>query len=491
MERRTFLKRVAATGAVSALAPAYLQGKEEMQSSNAAANPVPRRRFGTTADSLSIIGFGGIVVKDVTPEEAARYVAEAVDRGVNYFDVAPTYGNAQERLGPALKPYRDQCFLACKTTRRDAAGAQEELDASLKMLQTDHFDLYQLHALTTLDDVEKAFADDGAMKTFLRARDEGKVRHIGFSAHSEEAAMAALDRFEFDSVLFPLGFPTWIKNGFGPAVHERMHQAGKAVLALKAMAHQRWPKDADRRQWNKAWYEPFDEVDEAALGLRFTLHLPVTSMIPPGHWELFKMAVELAQAGALVPLNAEERDLVAKVAKQSDPIFGEPKKAVPPALDFTMQSLAGKEVKLSSYLGKVVMIVNVASKCGLTPQYEQLQGLHEKYAQKGLAILGFPCNQFLGQEPGTALEIQEFCQKNYGVGFDMFAKIEVNGDGACPLYKYLTAQETKPTGPGNISWNFEKFIIGRNGQVVARFAPRVKPDDPEVVRVIEEELKKE
>ena len=159
-------------------------------------------------------------------------------------------------------------------------------------------------------------------------------------------------------------------------------------------------------------------------------------------------------------------------------------------LSFTVKSLDGKDVDLSKYEGKVVLIVNVASKCGLTPQYEQLQALHEKYAEDGLAVLGFPCNQFLWQEPGTAEEIQEFCRVNYGVTFDMFAKVKVNGDGACDLYKTLTALDTKPVGPGKISWNFEKFVIGRNGEVVARFSPRTKPDDPELLKVIEAELAK-
>jgi len=159
-------------------------------------------------------------------------------------------------------------------------------------------------------------------------------------------------------------------------------------------------------------------------------------------------------------------------------------------LHFTMKSLSGSDVDLSKYQGKVVMIVNVASKCGLTPQYQQLQQLHEKYAEDGLAILGFPCNQFLSQEPGTAEQIREFCQVNYGVKFDLFNKVEVNGDGACDLYKCLTALDTKPVGPGKISWNFEKFIVGRNGQVIARFAPRTKPDAPAVLKVIQAELAK-
>ncbi|MGA2621846.1 MAG: glutathione peroxidase [Thermoguttaceae bacterium] len=160
----------------------------------------------------------------------------------------------------------------------------------------------------------------------------------------------------------------------------------------------------------------------------------------------------------------------------------------PPALNFKMNSLGGKEVDLTKYQGKVVMVVNVASKCGLTPQYKQLQALYEKYEKQGLVILGFPCNQFLHQEPGTAEEIQQFCTVNYGVTFPLFAKVEVNGKGACDLYKYLTALDTKPTGKGKISWNFEKFVIGRSGEVVVRFSPRTTPDAAEVVKVIEAEL---
>jgi glutathione peroxidase len=159
-------------------------------------------------------------------------------------------------------------------------------------------------------------------------------------------------------------------------------------------------------------------------------------------------------------------------------------------LSFTMKSLDGEDIDLAKYEGKVVLVVNVASKCGLTPQYEQLQALHEKHSEAGLAVLGFPCNQFLSQESGTAEEIKEFCRVNYGVSFDMFAKVEVNGDSACDLYKNLTALNTKPVGAGKISWNFEKFIIGRNGQVVARFSPRSKPDDAELLKVIQAELTK-
>lgn len=163
---------------------------------------------------------------------------------------------------------------------------------------------------------------------------------------------------------------------------------------------------------------------------------------------------------------------------------------VPAALNFKMKSLDGKDVDLSKYQGKVVLIVNVASRCGNTPQYKDLQTLYDKYGKDGFVILGFPCNQFGKQEPGTNEQIAEFCSKNYGVTFDMFDKIEVNGPSAAPLYKYLTSEETNPKYAGKIEWNFQKYLIGRNGEVVAKFNARLKPSAAEVVQTIEAELNK-
>jgi glutathione peroxidase len=170
-------------------------------------------------------------------------------------------------------------------------------------------------------------------------------------------------------------------------------------------------------------------------------------------------------------------------------VKSEKEKEAPEVLQFKMKSLTGKEINLAEkYQGKVLLIVNTASKCGLTPQYKELQQLHEDYAEKGLAVLGFPCNQFGHQEPGSAEQIAGFCKENYGVTFDMFSKIEVNGKDACDLYKYLTKLETKPAEAGDISWNFEKFLVDHEGHVVARFSPKTKPDAPEVVKTLEEAL---
>jgi glutathione peroxidase len=165
-------------------------------------------------------------------------------------------------------------------------------------------------------------------------------------------------------------------------------------------------------------------------------------------------------------------------------------KRVAPVLNFKMNSLAGQPVDLSRYQGKVVLIVNVASECGYTPQYKGLQALHEKHAAQGLAILGIPSNDFGGQEPGTNEKIANFCKQNYGVQFDMFAKVAVKGKEQTPLYKFLTGKDTNPGLAGPVRWNFEKFLIGRDGAVVARFASDVEPDSDELMRALLAELAK-
>ena len=157
-------------------------------------------------------------------------------------------------------------------------------------------------------------------------------------------------------------------------------------------------------------------------------------------------------------------------------------------LDFKVKSITGDEVELGQYKGRVVLVVNVASECGLTPQYAGLQKLYEEKKDQGLVVLGFPCNQFGGQEPGSNQEIAQFCSANYKVSFPLFSKIDVNGADASPLYKYLTSLDTQPQPKGRVTWNFEKFLVGRSGKVVARFTPNVEPDAPEVLAAIEREL---
>jgi aryl-alcohol dehydrogenase-like predicted oxidoreductase len=269
---------------------------------------------------VSVMGFGAIVVMNEPPDESSRLVSEAVDRGINYFDVAPTYGNAQECLGPALEPYRKSVFLACKTEKRDADESLEALHDSLEKLRTDYFDLYQLHAMTTLEEVDQVFGPGGAMETFVKAQEQGLVRYLGFSAHSEEATVALLDRFEFDSILFPFNWVCWHQGNFGPIALEKAQEKGAARFALKSLAKRRWQEgEGEQSQWPKCWYAPIETYEEASLALRWTLSKPITAAVSPGHADLLWWACDAAED--LTPLSEEEAALVAQRSEGLAPIF--------------------------------------------------------------------------------------------------------------------------------------------------------------------------
>lgn len=313
MHRRTFLMNASAA-TLAACFPASLTGIERTR----AAGRLERRSLGRTGESLSIIGLGGIVVMNATPEQASARVAHAIERGVNYFDVAPSYGNAEERLGPALAPYRKNVFLACKTQKRDRAGAMAELESSLRHMQTDHFDLYQLHAVTTREDVGQIFAKDGAIETFEAARKAGKVRFLGFSAHSVDAALALMDHFAFDTILFPVNFATWHAGHFGPQVLETAQSKQMGILALKSMARRPWPEGAVKTH-PKCWYEPLADAAAAGEGLRFTLSHRVTAAIPPGDETLFSMALDLA--ADFQPLSPAETEAIKQKGLATTPLF--------------------------------------------------------------------------------------------------------------------------------------------------------------------------
>ena len=316
MDRRDFLKAGSAASLLACF-PASLAGIER----ETRAGALERRALGRTGEKLSIIGFGGIVVNQATSEQASSRVAQAIDAGVNYFDVAPSYGNAEDMLGPALEPYRKKVFLACKTTERSKEGSRKELESSLRKMRTDHFDLYQLHAVNTRDDVERIFAPGGAMETFLAARQEGKTRFLGFSAHSVEAAMALMDRHAFDTILFPTNWATWHAGSFGPQVLAKAQAKGMGILALKAMARGPYAKDA-KRPYPKCWYEPLATPEDATMGLRFTLSHPVTAAIPPGDETLFAMALGLA--ARFSPFTEAEALAVKERASKQEPLFSYP-----------------------------------------------------------------------------------------------------------------------------------------------------------------------
>ena len=283
--------------------------------------PIPKRRLGKTGQDLSIIGLGGIVIMNAEQAVANNTVAQAHEVGINYVDVAPSYGDAQERLGPALKPYRNNFFLACKTGKRDKAEAAAALDNSLKLLETDHVDLYQHHAVTTIEDVNRIMGPGGAQEAFEEGRKAGKIRYLGFSAHSEEAALALLDHFDFDTVLFPINFVLASQKNFGPRVIARVHEKGAGMLAIKAMAKSKWPTGMDTAQKPnpKEWYEPCSLSEQAALALRWTLSQRITAAIPPGDERYFPLAMYVAQN--FQPISPEEEKQLIASAADATPIF--------------------------------------------------------------------------------------------------------------------------------------------------------------------------
>lgn len=319
MERRDFIRKTTLAAPVLSLFPADLSF---INRETKVPGQLEKRSLGKTGEMLSVIGFGGILVMDETPEVASSIVKFAIDAGVNHFDVAPSYGDAEIKLGPALEPYRKNVFLSCKTTKRTKEDARKELEQSLKNLRTDHFDLYQLHAVTSLEDVKTILGPGGALETFLEAKNEGKIRYIGFSAHSVEAAMALMDGFDFDSIMFPINFATWNVGNFGPQVLERAKEKKMGILALKAMAKGQWPKDADRSKHPKCWYEPLTSEEDIRMGLRFTLSHPVTNAISPGDATLFKIAINLKDQ--LNPLNSEEVAAIKTKAADVNPLFKYP-----------------------------------------------------------------------------------------------------------------------------------------------------------------------
>src|SRR5258708_33977738 len=313
MERRDFLKQ-------SALAAAAAAASAKFSAAATASNLIARRPLGKTGEHLSMIGFGGIVVMNEDTGHSNNIVAEAVDRGVNYFDVAPSYGDAQERLGPALAPYRKNCFLACKTEGRTKDDSRKQLEESLRLLKTDHVDLYQFHALTKMAELDKVLGPGGAMETMEAAKKEGKIRYIGCSVHSVETALAALDRYNFDTVLFPVNWVLFSQANFGPQILKRAQEKQMGILALKGMAKTTWAAEQKQNHPDpKCWYQPAAFPEEASLGLRWTLSHPITAAIPPGDERYFRLAMDVAQN--YKPLEPHEEEALLSGGNGVEPIF--------------------------------------------------------------------------------------------------------------------------------------------------------------------------
>ncbi len=248
MRRRDFLRAAGSAAGVCALGETsiFSMGYTNTVLPETAVAGMPRRVLGRTGREVSLVGFPGLaLVHDQYDQERCNgSVRSAFERGVNYFDVAPAYGNGkcETRLGIALQSIdRDKIFLACKTKKRDREGARRELETSLNLLKTDYFDLYQMHHVCSVEEVHQALGPGGALETFLEAREEGKIKHIGFSAHTTKGALEIMRGFQFDTVMFPINFVELYNRGYGKEVLDLANQQGAAAIAIKTMSYGGWP----------------------------------------------------------------------------------------------------------------------------------------------------------------------------------------------------------------------------------------------------------
>jgi predicted aldo/keto reductase-like oxidoreductase len=285
MKRRLFLKTVGGIAGGAAISANHLSATEynfptDQQESNAG---LPRRPLGQTGEQLSIIGFPANCLRHYDQKESTSGIRKAIERGVNYIDVAPAYGRDGEceiKLGIGLEGLRNRVFLASKTKKRDKQGARKELETSLKRLKTDYLDLYQMHFLARMEEVNQAFGPGGAMETMIKAKEEGIIRNIGFSAHTTIAAIAAMNEYKFDTVMFPINFVEHFAFGFGQAVLELAHNQGVSVIAIKPTSAGAWPEDVSRKDRNW-WYRIIDDEPNLGRALRFSLSQKnVVSAIP-------------------------------------------------------------------------------------------------------------------------------------------------------------------------------------------------------------------
>lgn len=324
MKRRTFLKTVgtAAGGLAAGFHPAFADPADPTRKLIPHASGLPRRVLGRTGQAISIIGYPGLALARTTQEEANRSVRVSFEQGMNYFDVAPAYGNgkAEITMGPALQELpRDQIFLSCKTKKRDAAGAQEELERSLTRLKTDHFELYQMHVMSTAKDVKEAFGPGGAMETLVKARDAGKVRWLGFSAHTKEAALECLRHFKFESVMYPVNFIEHYTHQFDPEVLTLARQNGAAVIAIKPISAGSW-KPGETKTRNNYWYKALEAQDEINRAMQFALSLdPVVTAIPTSFVDLNERSIVAGKAYR--PASGRDLDAMRALAEKYSPLF--------------------------------------------------------------------------------------------------------------------------------------------------------------------------
>ena len=274
------------------------------------------RAFGRTGFDISGVAYGGIVSMSDGQDASDRYVSWAIDRGVNYFDVAPSYGDAEEKLGNSLKPYRKDIHLACKTAERLMADAEKELEKSRKLLHTDYFDVYQLHAISSMQDVETAFGPAGVMEFVSKLKQRGIAKNVGITAHNEDAALKCLELYDFDTVLFPFNWFMNMEHGMGSRLVKAAKARNMGVLCMKAFIERKWDskEERDNSCFPKSWCKPIDteDVSFGVAAMKYALSLGVDTLIPPGNYKSFSFAVDHIDECLNAPLNDEDLALLKK-----------------------------------------------------------------------------------------------------------------------------------------------------------------------------------
>ena len=272
------------------------------------------RRFGRTGFDISAVTYGGIVSMDDGQPASDRYVAWAIEKGINYFDVAPSYGDAQEKLGNSLIPYRKDIHLACKTAERLRVNAEKEMMGSLEQLHTDHFDVYQLHAISTTEDVETAFGPGGVMEMVRDMKAKGIALNVGITAHNEDAALKALELYDFDTILFPFNWFMHMEHDMGSRLIRTAKERDMGVLCMKAFIERKWESEEERAAscFPKSWCKPIDVSDEefGVAAMKYALSLGVDTLIPPGNYASFSFAVEHIDECLRNPLTAADREFL-------------------------------------------------------------------------------------------------------------------------------------------------------------------------------------
>jgi len=280
------------------------------------------RRFGRTGHMSTVAIFGAAAFWEISQEDADKVMEQVIEAGINHIDIAPSYGQAEERVGPWMPRERDRFFLGCKTTERTKQGAWDEMQRSLQRLQTESFDLYQCHAVTTMEELDAVTMKGGALEAFVEARERGLTKHIGITGHGVDAPkiyLEALRRFDFDSILFPLNFVQMANPEFRKHAEELIaicKTKDVGTMIIKTITKGPW---GEKEKTATTWYEPFDQMDEIQKAVNFALSYEVTGLCTAGDTRILPLVLKACEN--FKPMSLDEREKIMETGRQFEPLF--------------------------------------------------------------------------------------------------------------------------------------------------------------------------